>query len=147
MPYLLDSNVLIRFLNRQDPNHQLVRQALRTLRRRGEQLCFTSQNLAEFWNVCTRPVTARGGYGLTVADTDRKALWAERMFTLLPDSPAVHVEWRRLLVTHSISGVQVHDARLVAAMRVHSVTHLLTFNTADFRRYGDISVTHPRDVL
>jgi len=27
---------------------------------------------------------------------------------LLPDSLAVHEEWRTLLVTHGVSGVQVH---------------------------------------
>jgi hypothetical protein len=40
----------------------------------------------------------------------------------------------------------VHDARLVAVMRVHSLTHILTFNTTDFIRYPAITVVHPRDV-
>ena len=37
---------------------------------------------------------------------------------------------------HRVSGVQVHDARLVAAMVSHGVRHILTFNTADFNRYA-----------
>ena len=37
---------------------------------------------------------------------------------------------------YRVSGVQVHDARLVAAMIVHDVTHILTFNTQDFTRYA-----------
>jgi predicted nucleic acid-binding protein len=65
---------------------------------------------------------------------------------VLPDSLAVHEEWRRLLVMHSVSGVQVHDARLVAAMRVHGVKHILTFNDKDFARYADIEAVHPRAV-
>lgn len=40
-----------------------------------------------------------------------------------------------LVVAHAVSGVQVHGARLAAAMRVHGVTHLLTLNTSDFERY------------
>jgi hypothetical protein len=36
-----------------------------------------------------------------------------------------------------------HDARLVAAMIVHGVTHLLTFNGADFARYSGIRITDP----
>ena len=44
-------------------------------------------------------------------------------------------EWRRLVVNYGVSGVQVHDARLVATMLVHDVTHILTFNTQDFIRY------------
>jgi predicted nucleic acid-binding protein len=70
----------------------------------------------------------------------------EEKLRLLPDSLAVHEEWRKLLVTHSVSGVQVHDARLVAAMRVDNVNRILTFNDKDFARYTDIQAIHPRSV-
>jgi predicted nucleic acid-binding protein len=39
-------------------------------------------------------------------------------------------------VDYGVSGVQAYDARLVAAMIVHHVMHILTFNTADFARYA-----------
>jgi predicted nucleic acid-binding protein len=65
---------------------------------------------------------------------------------LLADSLAVHEEWRKLLVTHGISGVQVHDARLVAAMRIHGVQRILTFNDKDFTRYSNIQAVHPRNI-
>ncbi len=39
-------------------------------------------------------------------------------------------------MTYGVSGVQVHDARLVATMLVHGVTHILTFNTSGFTRYN-----------
>ena len=61
---------------------------------------------------------------------------------MLPDSLAVHEEWRRLLVTHGVSGVQVHDARLAAAMRVHGVKRILTFNDRDFTRFTHIEAIH-----
>ena len=35
---------------------------------------------------------------------------------------------------------------LVAAMHVYGVSHLLTFNVADFRRFSNITVQHPQDV-
>jgi hypothetical protein len=41
---------------------------------------------------------------------------------------------------------QVHDARLVAAMKVRGVGRSPTFNSADSRRY-DIDVLHPSSVL
>jgi predicted nucleic acid-binding protein len=65
---------------------------------------------------------------------------------LTPDSLAVHEEWRKLLVTHGVSGVQVHNARLVAAMHVHGVKRILTFNDKDFARYPDVEAVHPRSV-
>jgi predicted nucleic acid-binding protein len=145
MPYLVDTNVLLRLVQRGDPQHQVIRAVLRTLRQRGEQLCFTPQNLVEFWCVCTRPTTANG-FGLTVAETDRRARVIERLLMLLSDSPALHAEWRRLVVAHAVSGVQVHDTRLVAAMRVHGVTNILTLNIDDFTRYPGITVVHPQDI-
>jgi len=145
VPYLLDSNILIRVAHRSDPLHGVVRAALRTLWQRGESLYYVSQNLVEFWNVSTRPPTARGGLGLSVEETDRRARLIERIYTLVPDSPAVHAEWRRLIVAHGVSGVQVHDARLAAFMHVNGIPNLLTTNTVDFSRYG-ISAVHPADV-
>ena len=145
MPYLVDTNVLLRLLQQGDPHHQTIRVALRTLRQRGGQLCFTPQNLVEFWCVCTRPTTANG-FGLTVAETDQRARVIERLLTLLPDNPAMNAEWRRLVVAHTVSGVQVYDARLVAAMRVYGVTNILTLNVDDFTRYPGLTVVHPQAI-
>jgi hypothetical protein len=39
------------------------------------------------------------------------------------------------VVIHSVIGVKVHDAKLVAAMVVHGITHLLTLDEHDFARY------------
>jgi hypothetical protein len=70
----------------------------------------------------------------------------EAGMVLLPDSEAVYREWRRIVVQHAVSGVQVHDARLVAAMRVHGVKHLLTLNVGDFGRYKGIVILDPSNV-
>ena len=43
-------------------------------------------------------------------------------------------------------GKQAHDARLVAAMIAHRLTHLLTFNTDDFKRFSEITVVAPRSI-
>jgi predicted nucleic acid-binding protein len=141
--YLLDSNILIRWVQRTDADYTLVASALDLLSKGGTALCYTSQNLAEFWNACTRPAV-RNGFGLTPQETDRRARFIEANLQLLPDSLAVHQEWRKLLVLHAVSGVQVYDARLVAAMRIHGVRRILTFNDRDFVRYTDIEAVHPR---
>lgn len=67
--YLVDSNVLLRISKREDPKYVEVRAALRVLRARGARLCFTSQNLAEFWNVCTRPAQ-QNGFGLSIRSSN-----------------------------------------------------------------------------
>jgi predicted nucleic acid-binding protein len=52
----------------------------------------------------------------------------------------------RSLRKHSVRGVQVHDARIAAAMQAYGINRLLTYNPKDFARYGSIATIHPRDV-
>ena len=120
-----------------------MRAALVQLWRAQIDLCYTSQNLGEFWNACTRPA-ARNGYGLSVPETDRRAGLIQAQFRLLPDTLAIHTEWRKLLVTYSVSAAQVHDARLVAAMGVHKIRSILTFNASDFARFAGLHIVDPR---
>jgi predicted nucleic acid-binding protein len=60
--HLIDSNILLRISRRDDPDHFLVDTALARLARDGATLYYTHQNVAEFWNVATRPVE-RNGFG------------------------------------------------------------------------------------
>lgn len=146
MRHLVDSNILLRLLQRNDPHHSTIRQAVRALITRGDELCCAPQNIVELWNVSTRPATARGGFGLTPAETDRRVRLIERVFTVLEETPAVYPEWRRLVVQYSVAGVQVHDTRIVAVMNVHGITHVLTLNGADFSRYAGITFVAPDQV-
>lgn len=120
MIYLVDTNILLRFLHRTDSRHPIVRAAVRKLRTNGHQLQATPKNFIEFWNVATRPIN-KNGFGLTPLQTDAILRLAERLFPLLPDSAAIYPEWRRLVVDFGVSGVQVHDACLVAAMLLHKM--------------------------
>jgi len=144
--YLVDSNILIRWVQPAAPDYPIVEAALDTLVKSRAVLCYASQNLGEFWNASTRPV-ARNGFGLSPDEADKRARIFEARLKLLPDSLAVHEEWRRLLVDYGVSGVQVHDTRLVAAMRVHGVKRILTFNTRDFVRFAGVEAVHPEEVL
>ena len=69
------------------------------------------------------------------------------MFRLLSDTPAVYPEWERLVLLYSVLGKNSHDTRIVAAMMVHRISKILTFNADDFRRFSDITVLTPTDVL
>ncbi len=111
----------------------------------GTLLHYTPQNIAEMWNAMTRPTT-RNGLGLSVVDADREVRAIETGMILLPDSEAVYREWRRIIVRHSVLGVQVHDARLAASMIVHGVLSILTFNVADFSRFTGLTALHPSNI-
>jgi len=142
---LVDTNILLRMTRRSDPQHPLVDSALAQLAGQGTIFHYTHQNIAELWNAMTRPLT-RNGLGLTIADAERQVRAIEAGMTLLPDSKAVYREWRRVVVQHSVLGVQVHDARLAAAMYVHGVGHILTLNVADFSRYSGLTAMHPGSI-
>ena len=139
MIYVADTNFTLRFAHRSDPQHSIVRSAARKLRKDGNEINIIPQTCVEFWNVITRPV-ARNGFGFSVAKADHSLGLIERIFPFLPDESRIYQEWRKLVVDFGVSGVQVHDARIVAAMKTHGVTHILTFNAADFMRYERIGI-------
>jgi predicted nucleic acid-binding protein len=147
MLILVDSGVLLRLMERADPQHGTIRQAVRTLTARGDELVAAFQNVAEFWNVCTRPATSRGGLGLDIGETDRRLRVLERILTILADHPTSYRLWRRLVVTHAVQGRQVHDARLAALMQAHGITHILTLNGSDFTRYPGITPVDPASLV
>src|SRR5436190_16720863 len=115
MEYLLDSGVLLRLVDRADPLHEDVRRVVRAMKDNGHIAVTTIQNVSEFWNVCTRPSSSRGGLGLSVEEAHWRLRLVERIAYVLPDRPGVYAEWKKRLLTHRILGVQVHDARIVAA--------------------------------
>ncbi len=144
--YLIDTNILLRLSKKDDPNHAVVQTAVDALTKRGAQLCYAAQNISEFWNVCTRPAS-HNGFGLSIQETDARVQAIELIMTLLPDNEEVYRVWRQLVVRNSVSGVQVHDARLAAAMQVHGISHIVTLNQPDFARYANIRIVHPEMVI
>jgi predicted nucleic acid-binding protein len=142
---LIDSNILLLWARPSLPSYPKIAEAMKSLARRKVDLCYTSQNLGEFWNPCTRP-SDRNGFGLSPDQTHKRARSFERRLGLLPESLLVHQEWRRLLIQYQVSGVQVHDARLVAAMHVHKIGQILTLNVKDFARFTTIEALLPESV-
>jgi predicted nucleic acid-binding protein len=142
----VDTNVLIACIQTFDPIARgRARFAIKGLYRTGESLVCFPQNLVEFWNASTRPV---GGNGLGFSP-EQAARYVDRfqiVFRLLPERPDIFAVWRKLVLQYRVSGIQVHDARIVAAMTVHQVDRILTFDLDDFRRYTGVIVIHPADV-
>lgn len=145
MAFLLDTNILLRMIDLKHPMNQDVTNAIKVLRSQNEQLFIIPQNLIEFWNVCTRPLE-KNGLGMTVSETEREISRMENLFIVLRDQSDIYPQWRSLVQKYQVKGVKVHDTRLVAAMLVYGVEKILTFNVDDFRRFSEITATHPTNI-
>lgn len=146
MRVLVDTNILLRSAQ---PGHPLCSQATRavsTLIRQRDAVFFCPQNIAEFWNVATRPAD-RNGLGLSHEEVLHEVSSIEKLLILLPDVPAVYAAWKEIVRDHKVQGVKVYDARLVATMNIYMVEGVLTFNGDDFKRYSNITAVHPSSVL
>ncbi len=144
----LDTNILTRSIQPDSPQHVSARESVRILRSRGDELSVFPQSLYEFWVVCTRP-EGENGLGLTTAQAAAELDQAKSLFKVLSqhNEGALLSEWERLVRAHDVKGKAAHDARLVAAMRLHGLTHLLTFNASDFARYRDVVTLAPEQVV
>jgi len=142
MPLLIDTNILLRSVQPSHPMHPAALRALEVLFKREEPLTIAFQNVAEFWNVATRPTT-NNGLGFTIEETQQELARIEGFFQILNENAASYATWKMLLISHRVSGVQVHDARLAAVMMTYGITQIVTFNVADFTRFPEIEAVHP----
>jgi predicted nucleic acid-binding protein len=143
--YLLDTNILLRSSDPDSPWQVLADTSVTQLLRKNHQLWITSQNIIEFWVVATRPVNVNG-LGWSIEQTRTGIEQILNQFPKLEETPQIFPYWLNLVTTYQIQGKRVHDARLIAVMLAHSVTHLLTFNPDDFRNINDIVIVHPQAV-
>src|SRR5665213_307371 len=135
---LCDSNVLVHLTNSISDEHTTAGKAILALEEQGVAFLYTLQNLAEFWNVCTRDRPS--GLGLTTEEAAERVQLIGTQFTYMPETAAAEPIFKDILIRQRVRGVQVHDARLVALMMANGVEEILTFDRKDFRRYGAVTV-------
>jgi len=134
---LLDTNILLRISRRTDPEYATAYGALAKLESAGAALHYTHQNIAEFWNVMTRPV-ARNGFGLTAAEAEREVQTIEQGMRFLPESDATYREWRRLILLYKVSALRF--------MMLDLQRRCWSMASGDFARYAGIVAMHPKTI-
>lgn len=143
--YVIDTNVLLRVTDTSSAQQTAVLRAIASLKETGEELFVVPQVLTEYWSVATRPLSVNG-FGWPVESVRGQIDKFLDLFPLLPETPAVFEEWLRQVTERKVVGKQVHDARLVALLKIHGITHLLTFNLTDFKDCG-IHAVSPDEIL
>jgi predicted nucleic acid-binding protein len=147
MKTLLDTNILARLAQRSHPQHPVAEEAVIALQLQQQALYIAPQNLYEFWVVATRPIASVNGLGLSREQTMIEIDRAKSLFTLVMDTVAIYPAWEKIVSQQDVKGKAAHDARLVAAMLVHGIDQILTFNDKDFNRYSQIVVVTPQRTI
>ena len=89
------------------------------------------QNLVEFRNAALGPRCE--WLGLPATEVEAKTSDFEVAFPLLAETPDIYPAWKALVGTWVLSASSIRR-RLVVVCHLNGVSHLLTFNTANFTR-------------
>lgn len=133
MSCLIDTSILGRLANTKDLSHSVAANAILNMRLKEEMMFISPQNLIEFRNVATRPISVNG-LGLSASDAEKLSTAFENQFLLLEENSSIFTAGKNLVFEAGVIGKQVHDARLVAVCQVYGINSILTFNVGHFAR-------------
>ena len=131
----IDTNVFVNSRILHAPDHDIARERLEHALQGNERLRISRQVVREYLSVVTRQQT----WPITITRQDALDD-ANRLiggFEILEDGPVVTELLIALCREVSVRGKQIHDANIVATMLAYGEHRLLTFNEADFHRYGN----------
>ena len=130
----IDTNFLVTVRVLDAPGHAVARERLVRAALDVEPLRISRQVLREYLATVTRPQQWSLPFTRQEALDDVNRLIGS--FEVLEDGPEVTQTLIGLCREVPVGGRQIHDANIVATMLAHGERRLLTFNAADFRRYG-----------
>ncbi len=135
-PLFIDTNILIYANVATAPLHDAALKTLRDAHRAKRILWISRQVLREFIATRTRPQTfARP---LPPDIMIERIRYLEERFQVADDTAAVTEQLVKLMGDFKIGGKQIHDANIVATMQAYAIPCLLTHNSKDFERFGEI---------
>ncbi|MGH9917055.1 MAG: type II toxin-antitoxin system VapC family toxin, partial [Pyrinomonadaceae bacterium] len=89
MRWLVDTNILLRHVESKHPMYTEAVTAVAVLLAAGESVYALPQNIAEFWNVCTRQAN-KNGLGFTPTQTDAEVIHIESLLIVIPDCADIY---------------------------------------------------------
>ena len=143
---LLDANVLLRVSDSSHEHHADCMALLRRHRRSSIGLTACSQTYIEYYVVLTRPKD-RNGFSYTPGRAWRNIDALRKLLDFAGDRERTFVRWRRLVLTRPVRGKAAHDAKYVALAQAHGIGRVVTYNVDDFKRYDEVEVVTPPQLL
>lgn len=135
-PAFVDTNVLVYASQTQSAFHGRATAVLDRARQEQRELWISRQILREYLATVTRPQRDTPPLPMAAALADVGRLG--RALNIAEDGPEVFSELCLLLGRIPVAGKQVHDANIAATMLAYGIPRPLTFNEADFRRFGSL---------
>lgn len=132
----IDTNILVYANVASAPLHVEALAAILNYWKNGNPLWLSRQVLREYLAVITRPQLFTSPLSGFIAAS--RVRFFEQNFSVADESAQVTQHLLQLIESLDIKGKQVHDAHIVATMLAHSVTHHLTHNVADFKRFNHL---------
>lgn len=102
-------------------------------------LFVNGQVFREYLVVATRPVAANG-LGMCAGDAVENLRNLKRCLLVLAEDAETATHLSHLVSTHGLKGKRIHDANLVATMRMNGLRRLKTFNPDDFGGFAGLDV-------
>ena len=130
----VDTNIFVPARNIRAPASAVARAALVRAQESAEPVRISRQVIREYLSAVTRPQTWSDP--LPMAEALKDVSWMGATFEILEDGPNVTEMLVTLCQEVPVAGKQIHDANIAATMLANGERRLLTFNAADFRRYG-----------
>ncbi|HTT82216.1 MAG TPA: PIN domain-containing protein [Rhizomicrobium sp.] len=140
-PGIVDTNVLIYALDTAAPQHAAALALLNAARADAATLFVTSQILCEFYSVMTNP--RRVARPRTAAEALTVLSDMLTFLHVLPVPASTIDRLLDLLRRRPVTGSDVFDLHIIAAMQANNIGRIYTFNTADFAAFPELAVVTP----
>jgi len=131
----VDTNVLVYANVIETPFHEQALAAINAAYQADRTIWISRQVIREYLVTMTRPQAFENLPKATVLEQIDQFI--ER-FQVADDTAAVTGQLVKLMRDFQIGGKQVHDANIVATMQAYGIPALLTHNTKDFERFGEV---------
>jgi predicted nucleic acid-binding protein len=118
------------------PFHEQALNAIKAAHQAERPLWISRQVIWEF--IAARTRLQRFAQPSTAEQIIERVRYLEERFQVADDTSAVTSQLVKLMDNFQIGGKQVYDANIVATMLAYSIPALLTHNTKDFERFGEM---------
>ena len=130
-----DTNIILRAYHSAFPQYAIVKAAFDNRLKNNTELWISRQVIREYLVQLTHPRTFDTPF--TAEKAIQQVNHVLKTCYVADDTADVTHTLLTLVNDYPVSGKQIHDANIVAAMLTNSIDTLLTLNVADFNRYGD----------